>query len=148
MASSSEKPPIWIYSENQETVIDNDYGSYPPNHFEIMRQHFTPIGWKDIEENPSNLRDKVLGAIVSVAHSTKFNKQLDLMPNLKAVSVYGKGTDHVDLKRMSSLGIKVLKETGNSDASVADCGIALMMCSARNLVKGKFHWIDLYSNVN
>ena len=131
---------IWVYSENQEAVIDNDCGSYPPDHFKIMRQHFNPIGDKDIEESKLGLRENVSGAIVCVPHTRKFHEQLALMPNLKAVSVYGKETDHLDVKRLSNLGIKVLKESGISEASVADYGFSLLMCSARTLVKGKFQW--------
>ena len=60
------------------------------------------------------------------------------MPNLKAVCAFAKGTDFVDVKRLTGLGIKVAKEVGYSDASVADYGFSMLVTSARNVVSGTF----------
>ena len=144
MSSESSKPLIWIYSADPETVTGNDCGGYPSDQVELMREHFEPIGYKDIEENEACFAEKVVGAIICVPHSQKFYQQLSLMPNLKAVSAFAKGTDFIDVKRFTDLGIKVAKEVGYSDASVADYGFSMLMVSARNLVTGRFMKFSLH----
>ena len=138
MSSESPKPLIWIYSADPETGTGNDFGGYPSDQVEIMREHFEPIGYKDIEENEASFAETIVGAIICVPHSQKFYQQLSFMPNLKAVSAFAKGTDFIDVKRFTDLGTKVAKAVGYSDASVADYGFSMLMISARNLVTGRF----------
>ena len=138
MCSESSKPMIWVHSVDPDRVTGNDFGGYPSDQVEIMREYFESIGYKDIEENEASFAEKIVGAIICVPHSPKFYQQLSLMPNLKAVCAFAKGTDFVDVKRLTGLGIKVAKEVGYSDASVADYDFSMLMTSARNVVSGTF----------
>ena len=137
MSSESSKPLIWIHSVDPEIVTGNDLGGYPSDQVEIMRQYFEPVGYKDIEGNEASFAEKIVGAIICAPHSPEFYQQLSLMPNLKAVCTFAKGTDFVDVKKLTGLGIKVAKEVGYSDASVVDYGFSMLMASARNVISGR-----------
>ena len=138
MSSESSKPLIWIHSVDPEIVTGNGLGGYPSDQVEIMRQYFETVDYKDIEGKEASIAEKIVGAIICAPHSPKFYQQLSLMPNLKAVCTFAKGTDFVDVKKLTGLGIKVAKEVGYSDASVADYGFSMLMASARNVMSGRF----------
>ena len=61
---------------------------------------------------------------------------MDLFPNLKVISNFGVGVNHIDIAAASERGIAV----GNTPGVLADCtadmAFALLMASARNVVEG------------
>ena len=63
-------------------------------------------------------------------------KLMDLFPNLKVISNFGVGVNHIDIAAASQRGIAV----GNTPGVLADCtadmAFALLMASARNVVEG------------
>ena len=130
------KPFIWVYSTDPSVITGNDAGGYPLDQVALMKQHFHPVSHQMVTESAS-LAQQVTGAIVCVPHGSMFHKQLKHMPNLKAVSVYGKGVDFIQMEQLTKLGIRVMVDVGVSAESVADFAVTLILNSARNLIIGK-----------
>ena len=61
---------------------------------------------------------------------------MDLFPNLKVISNYGVGVNHIDVAAASERGIAVGNTPGVLTDSTADIGFALLLASARNVVEG------------
>ena len=61
---------------------------------------------------------------------------LDQYPNLKIVSNFGVGIDHVDLKAAAERGVLVGNTPGAVDGATADTAMAILMATARNVVIG------------
>jgi len=76
-------------------------------------------------------KQDVVGIIVGVdpisAHV------LDSLPQLKAVSKYGMGTDNIDCKRAEELDIEVRVAAGTNNVSVAELAIGLIFAAARKI---------------
>jgi lactate dehydrogenase-like 2-hydroxyacid dehydrogenase len=69
------------------------------------------------------------------------NKQLiEACPKLEVISVYGVGTDAVDLATARARGIRVTNTPGVLTADVADLGVAMMLCLSRSIT-GAEHWV-------
>lgn len=64
---------------------------------------------------------------------------LDRLPNVKVISNYGVGVDHIDLAAAAARGIPVGNTPGVLDAATADLGFALLLASARRIVEGDRH---------
>ena len=62
-------------------------------------------------------------------------KLIDLFPNLKVISNFGVGVNHIDIAAASERGIAVGHTPGVPDCT-ADMAFALLMASARNIVEG------------
>jgi glyoxylate reductase len=61
---------------------------------------------------------------------------MDSMPNLRVISNFGVGVDHIDLNAAQQRGIPVGNTPGFVDGATADMTFALLMAAARNLVRG------------
>ncbi|NXM02843.1 GRHPR reductase, partial [Tyrannus savana] len=71
---------------------------------------------------------------------------LQSLPNLKVIANSGVGMDHLDLKLISSFGVKMANVPRAVSTSTADAGMALLLASARRLVE--VHHIAISSNVD
>jgi len=104
---------------------------------------------KDFEivvTNPAEINNegaqKVEGMVLYMYMSVRCNIDADLMdffPNLKVISNYGVGVDHIDLAAATKRGIAVGNTPGVfTDTSIctADMAFALLLASARNVVQG------------
>ena len=83
-----------------------------------------------------------LGAIEGVyvySHMWMDRSLMERMPNLKVISNFGVGCDHIDLEGAAQLGIPVGNTPGVLDATTADLTFALLMAAARNLFPGYHH---------
>ncbi|NXG85726.1 GRHPR reductase, partial [Stercorarius parasiticus] len=70
-------------------------------------------------------------------HKPVINKELlQSLPNLKIVASSGVGIDHLDLKLLSSYGVKLSNTPFIVSTDTADMGMALMLASSRRLVEG------------
>ncbi|NXX39107.1 GRHPR reductase, partial [Tricholaema leucomelas] len=70
-------------------------------------------------------------------HKPVVNQELlQSLPNLKVVASAGVGTDHLDLKLLSSRGVKVSNTPFVVSTDTADLGMALMLASSRRIVEG------------
>ena len=61
---------------------------------------------------------------------------MDRMPNLKVISNFGVGVDHIDLSAAKQRGIPVGNTPNMLDGATADMTFAMLMAAARNIVIG------------
>ena len=61
---------------------------------------------------------------------------MDRMPNLKVISNFGVGVDHIDLLAAKQRGIPVGNTPNMLDGATADMTFAMLMAAARNIVIG------------
>ena len=88
------------------------------------------------DEPPAEVDLDSVEGIYSYSHDLIGGAVLKRMPNLKVVSCYAVGTNHVDTAAAKRLGIPVGYTPGVLDSTTADMTIALMMAAARNVVQG------------
>ncbi|XP_060630915.2 probable 2-ketogluconate reductase isoform X2 [Anolis sagrei] len=106
------------------------------SHVEFLKKHFTLITMKEFQENRKELREKIKSVFVFERQPTIDRELLESLPNLKVVGNSGVGVNHLDLKLISSFGVKVTNTPHAVSDSTADIGMALMLASARRLVEG------------
>jgi D-3-phosphoglycerate dehydrogenase len=74
-------------------------------------------------------------AVINIRSSTQFTADLlDVCPRLRLISIWGTGTDHVDLAAAKARGIAVTNTPAVSAVAVAEHAIALMFAVARQTV--------------
>lgn len=97
----------------------------------------------EIKSNPTGkpmegkaLKDALCGCDGVIAGLDRYDEGIIREANgLKVISRYGVGVDNVDLKAATESGIVVTLTPGANTEAVADLAFALMMASARNIVK-------------
>uniref|UniRef100_A0A8C3S0Y0 D-isomer specific 2-hydroxyacid dehydrogenase catalytic domain-containing protein n=1 Tax=Chelydra serpentina TaxID=8475 RepID=A0A8C3S0Y0_CHESE len=116
-------------------TIGGTHGVYE-DHVEFLKKHFTLITMKEFLENKNHLSEKIK-AIYMWWHKPAANQELlRSLPNLKMIATSGAGMDHLDLKLISSFGVKVANTPFAVSSATADLGMVLMLASARRLVEG------------
>src|SRR5262249_46640660 len=71
------------------------------------------------------IRDAVL--VLNIRSSVKFTERVFAScPKLKLVSIWGTGTDHIDLPAAARHGVKVTNTPGVSAISIAEHALALL----------------------
>ena len=85
------------------------------------------------EEIPSDVAARVT-AIATEANRGLTRALLDRFPNVEVISVFGVGTDAVDLKAAKDRGIPVTNTPDIIGPEVADLAIGLMLASARQII--------------
>jgi len=80
-------------------------------------------------------RDDVT-AIYTYGHPLVDGTLLDRLPNVKVISNYGVGVDHIDLKAAAERGIPVGNTPGILDGATADMGFTLLLAAGRRLMEG------------
>ncbi len=113
-------------------------GAYPlwdmdalASEYELFRQFDAAKIRADFGENRANIR--------AVATRGDLGASAELMgslPNLEIVSVFGVGTDSVDLAYARSRGIQVTNTPDVLTDDVADLGVALLLATARLVPQG------------
>lgn len=74
-------------------------------------------------------------ALINIRAYSRFDEEvLSALPGLRHLAILGTGTDNVDLKAATALGIVVSNTPGASTTSVAEHGFALMLAAARHIV--------------
>ena len=81
------------------------------------------------------IASQVVG-LYTYGHPVVDAELLNRLPNLKVVSNYGVGVDHIRLTAARELGIPVGNTPGILDGATADMGMTLLMAAARRLVEG------------
>ncbi|XP_018411802.1 PREDICTED: uncharacterized protein LOC108786902 [Nanorana parkeri] len=108
-----------------------------PKHYEsIVKQHFHIVYLDEFNNNKELYAPKVQALLLWWHLPVVTKDLLDSLPNLKVISSSGAGVDHMDLKLISSYGIKVTNTPGVGNDATADMGMALMLASAKNVVEG------------
>jgi len=78
------------------------------------------------------LRDA--GIVVNIRSSSKFTPRVfEACPQLKLVSIWGTGTDNIDLEAAVRCGVTVTNTPGVSAVSIAEHSLALMLAVARQI---------------
>jgi phosphoglycerate dehydrogenase-like enzyme len=79
-------------------------------------------------------RIKACEAVINIRAYSHFTRQvLTSCPNLRLISIWGTGTDNVDLETARELGITVTNTPGANALSVAEHTIAILLALARQL---------------
>lgn len=91
--------------------------------------------WKgDGTDSPQTLEEAE--GLFTYSHPIITGEVMDTMPNLRIISNFGVGVDHIDLDAAKERGIPVGNTPGFVDGATADMTVALMMTAARNIVQG------------
>src|SRR4029453_13920844 len=77
-----------------------------------------------------------VAALYTYGHPLVDGAMLDRLPNLKVISNYGVGVDHIRLAEAAKRGIPVGNTPGILDGATADMGFALLLAAARRLAEG------------
>jgi glyoxylate reductase len=75
-------------------------------------------------------------ALVIYGHPHIDDAVLDKLPNLKVISNFGVGVDHIDIAACSRHGVPVGNTPGAVTGATADMTMALLLAAARNIVIG------------
>ena len=87
---------------------------------------------------PAELADRIGASeiAINIRSTSRFTAEvLEKCPALRLISIWGTGTDNVDLAAATSRGIRVTNTPGVSAVAVAEHTLALMMAVARRLVQ-------------
>lgn len=91
--------------------------------------------WKGDGSDPADVLAQAEG-LFTYSHPMITGEVLDTMPNLRVVSNFGVGVDHIDLDAAKVRGLPVGNTPGFVDGATADMTFALLMATARNIVSG------------
>lgn len=80
--------------------------------------------------------DEVVTGIYTYGHPEVDASILDRLPDVKIISNYGVGVDHIDLAAASQRKIAVGHTPGILDGATADMAFALLLSAARRVVEG------------
>lgn len=79
--------------------------------------------------------DRVV-AVYTYGHPRVDDTLLARFPNIRVISNFGVGVDHIDLKAAAARGIPVGNTPGVLDGATADMAFALLLAAGRRLVEG------------
>jgi D-3-phosphoglycerate dehydrogenase len=72
--------------------------------------------------------------VINIRGRTRLTREvMTVLPELRLISIWGTGTDNVDLAAANDLGITVMNTPGVSAFSVAEGTLALMLATARKI---------------
>jgi D-3-phosphoglycerate dehydrogenase len=119
-------------------VIPDDYPPVmgPSNAFKMLKFR-ADVGYHDtLPPTPAVLLERIGDAehVISIRSSVGYPAEvLEALPNVKLISIWGTGTDHIDLESASRLGITVVNTPGVSAIAMAEHALALMLAVARDI---------------
>jgi D-3-phosphoglycerate dehydrogenase len=119
-------------------VIPDDYPPVmgPSNAFKMLKFR-ADVGYHDtLPPTPEVLLERIGDAehVVSIRSSVPYPAEvLEALPNVKLISIWGTGTDHIDLAAAARLGITVVNTPGVSAIAMAEHALALMLAVARDI---------------
>ncbi len=108
-------------------------GPLAPNILERLAGKVNVLPWSALSERSS--LEEVAG-LYTYGHPAVDGSLLDLLPNLKVISNYGVGVDHIVLAAAAERGLPVGNTPGILDGATADMGLALLLASARRVTEG------------
>jgi len=117
----------------------------PDDHPQVMATSaaFQKLSTQDVKvyadrpSSPADLMARIQEAdiVINIRSTSRFTRDvLSLSPKLKMISIWGTGTDHVDLEAAKTRGIQVTNTPGVSAAAVAEHTLALIMAAAKQTV--------------
>lgn len=98
--------------------------------------HFSPMPQPDVIT--AEMGQRIRGIATEANHGLT-RALLDRMPNVEVISVFGVGTDAVDLAAAKERGIPVTNTPDIIGPEVADLAIGMMLASARRIVEAEHY---------
>src|SRR5689334_12957968 len=89
-----------------------------------------------VELVPWNAPTGRIVAILTYGHPVVDTALLDRLPDLKVISNFGVGVDHIDVRAATLRGIPVGNTPGILDGATADLAFALLLAAGRRVVEG------------
>jgi lactate dehydrogenase-like 2-hydroxyacid dehydrogenase len=120
---AGEKPDVLLVGAKKPVLMKGFEGKVTLHH------------WLDAADKAAFVKEfgGKIGAI-AIAHHTKIDGDfLKQFPNVKQVSSFGVGYDHIDAKWAGEHGIIVTNTPGVLDEEVADTALGLLLCTVREL---------------
>lgn len=112
------------------------FGSFPDATVAELNRRYNVHHYFNLpkpEDIPSDVAARIR-AIATEANRGLTRALLDRLPNVEMISVFGVGTDAVDLKAAKERGIPVTNTPDIIGPEVADLAIGLMLASARQII--------------
>ena len=116
-----------------QILTDSDL---PPEMAEMVADTCDVYIW-DLTEDDPNL--PIIEGFIVYGHPIVPGTLMDKMPNLRCLSNFGVGVDHIVLEDAQARGLPVGYTPGFVDGATADMAFTLLMALARNLVPGWLH---------
>src|SRR5207244_4895116 len=94
--------------------------------------------YSDRPSGPDALTDRIRNAeiVINIRSTSRFTAGvLEKCSQLRLISIWGTGTDNVDLPAAKTRGIRVTNTPGVSAIAVAEHTLALMMAVAKQMVR-------------
>lgn len=104
--------------------------------FETLRKHAEVQHFDTLPGSPERLIERIREAeiVINIRSSSKFTEEtFAACPHLRLLSIWGTGTDNVDLAAARRHGVTVTNTPGVSALSVAEHALALMLAVARQI---------------
>lgn len=105
-------------------------------HVGDLQKHFRLITMQEFMGNKSQLGPKIHAVCIWCGKPAIDRELLQGLPALKIVAKSGAGLDHLDLKLLASLGVKVANTPWAMCDPTADMRMALLLAAARRVVEG------------
>ena len=90
------------------------------------------LPWNTASQPEAN----TIEAVYTYGHPHVDGALLDRMPNVRVISNFGVGVDHIDVAAATARNIAVGNTPGILDGATADMGFALLLAVGRRLVEG------------
>jgi phosphoglycerate dehydrogenase-like enzyme len=129
---SEENATMLIVIPDDEPVVMAPSSAYKKLSEHDVRTHSTrPSGPDDLVER---IRDAEI--VINIRSTSKFTAGvLGKCPKLRLISIWGTGTDNVDLAAAKARGIRVTNTPGVSAIAVAEHTLALIMAASKQTVR-------------
>lgn len=94
------------------------------------------VRWNPLEDAPPADVLQAIEGVYNFGHFPFTDAYMDSMPDLRVISNFGVGVDHIDLEAAQARGIPVGNTPKLLDGATADITFALLLAAARNVVRG------------
>lgn len=117
-------------------IASRSFGSASPKPLQLLEAAGVETAW--VDANSPSAQDEILelvpqtsAIIVGLVPITE--KIIEHAPQLRVISMYGVGVNHIDLEAARRKGVVVTNCPGSNDQAVADLAMGLMLAVARSI---------------
>lgn len=119
-------------------VVPDDYPPVlrPSAAFRVLEERAEVDCHASLPDSTATLLERIAGAesVINIRSSVEFGPDVfEACPRLRVLSLWGTGTDHVDLAAAAERGVIVTNTPGVSAAAMAEHSLALMLAVARDI---------------
>lgn len=116
-------------------IASRSFGSASPKPLQLLEAAGVETAW--VDANSPSAQDEILelvpqtsAIIVGLVPITE--KIIEHAPQLRVISMYGVGVNHIDLEAARRKGVVVTNCPGSNDQAVADLAMGLMLAVAQH----------------